>query len=159
MNPGHDCSQPVLRTAWGLTDRPCTCDQVSLHQGSTLPALHITCQGATPWLCCPATPLERNSPETHTGHTCGSTMSGHLRALLMMSALSMLRLSFGSPSSTQARIVTGSPITLASLNCALQGMAAVLQPPQTTPKRNVLQAGPQIHRRHSPPAWPASPSD
>jgi hypothetical protein len=47
--------------------------------------------------------------------TCGSTMRGHLRALLMMSALSILRLSLGSPFSSHARIVTGSPITLASL--------------------------------------------
>lgn len=58
--------------------------------------------------------------------TCGSTISGHLLALLMIRALSMLRLSLGKPSSSQARIVTSSPMTLASLKLALQGMPADL---------------------------------
>jgi hypothetical protein len=54
-------------------------------------------------------------------------MSGHLRVLLMMMALSMLRESLGRPSSSQLRMVTGSPNTPTSLKLALQGMDADLQ--------------------------------
>jgi len=68
----------------------------------------------------------RGQPGSHE-HTCGSTMSGHLLALLMIKALSMLKLSLGKPSSIQARIVTGSPITFASLKWVLHGMPADLQ--------------------------------
>lgn len=64
----------------------------------------------------------------HASHTWGSTIRGHRRALLMMRALSMLRLSFGSPSSIQPLMATGSPMTLASLKVALQGMPTALQP-------------------------------
>lgn len=81
-------------------------------------------------------------------------MRGHLRALLIMRALSMLRLSLGSPSSSQARILTGSPMTFASLNCALHGMPADLQTPthvQTVWSKLLykLQAGYYVDLQHA----------
>jgi hypothetical protein len=45
----------------------------------------------------------------------------------MMMALSMLSESLGRPSSSQLRMVTGSPSTPTSLKLALQGMDADLQ--------------------------------
>jgi hypothetical protein len=49
----------------------------------------------------------------------------HLRALLIMMALSMEVVSLGRPSMTQSRVWMGSPTTRASVNCSEHGFCQV----------------------------------
>lgn len=93
---------------------------------STTSAIRFSDLGAPNRLC--------DAKPTEAVHTWGSIMSGQRRALLMMMALSRLRESLGRPSSSQLRIVTGSPSTVMSLKLVLHGMLAVLQAGGRRPK-------------------------
>eukprot|EP00882_Tetradesmus_deserticola_P030936 GHRQ01034952.1.p1 GENE.GHRQ01034952.1~~GHRQ01034952.1.p1 ORF type:complete len:172 (-),score=10.82 GHRQ01034952.1:13-528(-) len=93
--------------------------------------------------CCPWYPVEADVSASSAVHTCGSIMRGQRRVLLMMMALSMLSESLGRPSSSQLRMVTGSPSTPTSLKLALHGIDADLR--QHVQRSQEAQ---HVHQRH-----------